>query len=80
MPGTHNSSQRSNMRHIERELGSMTARLDDLDRRITHIERDVKEIRSFILSAKGSWKALIVVAAISSTLTAFALKLSHFFK
>ena len=65
---------------MERELGSVAARLDDLDRRMTHIERDVKEIRSFILSAKGSWKTLLVVASFSSAITILALRVLQLFR
>lgn len=50
----------------ERELGGVQERLEELERGQEQIKRDVREIRDVVVSVKGGWKTLSIIAALSA--------------
>lgn len=52
----------------ERELGGVQARLEALEEGQTQIQRDVREIRDVVVSVKGGWKTIAVIASLSAAI------------
>ena len=50
----------------ERELGGVQARLEELEKGQEQIKRDVREIRDVVVSVKGGWKTIAVIASLSA--------------
>lgn len=50
----------------ERELGGVQERLEELERGQEQTKRDVREIRDVVVSVKGGWKTLSIIAALSA--------------
>lgn len=59
----------------ERELGGVQARLEALEEGQASIQRDVREIRDVVVSVKGGWKTLSIIAALSAAIGALFPKL-----
>ena len=57
---------------IQRELGRLETRLAALETDAAQLVRDVREIRDALHAARGGWRALALVIAMSSTLGAAA--------
>ena len=50
----------------ERELGGVQARLEELEKGQDQIKKDVREIRDVVVSVKGGWKTIAVIASLSA--------------
>ena len=50
-----------------RELGRMQARIDAMERDLTQIKADLRDVRDAMVAAKGSWKMLVSIATLSAT-------------
>lgn len=59
----------------ERELGGVQARLEALEEGQTQIQRDVREIRDVVVSVKGGWKTIAVIASLSAAIGGLIAKL-----
>ena len=59
----------------ERELGGVQARLEALEEGQDVIKRDVREIRDVVVSVKGGWKTIAVIASLSAAIGALIVKL-----
>ena len=60
----------------ERELGGVQARLEELERGQDQIKRDVREIRDVVVSVKGGWKTIAVIASLSAAIGALVTKIA----
>lgn len=63
----------------ERELGGVQARLEELERGQQQIKDDVREIRDVVVSVKGGWKTIAVIASLSAAVGVFLTKISAWF-
>jgi hypothetical protein len=59
----------------ERELGGVQARLEQLEEGQEKLLKDVREIRDVVVSVKGGWKTLSIIAALSAAIGALIPKL-----
>jgi hypothetical protein len=60
---------------IEREVGSLQARMEKVEMEVHGISGDVREIRDVLVTARGGWKMLTLVIGISVSLGAMFGKL-----
>ena len=58
--------------NVHRELGEHSARLDALEKAMSEVGKDVREIRDTVTGVKGSWKVLVAIAALFSGVLAAA--------
>lgn len=58
----------------ERELGGVQARLEALEEGQEAIRRDVREIRDVVVSVKGGWKTLTILAGLSAVVGGLIVK------
>lgn len=72
---------------IHRDLGRIDATLDAQGKQIAALiesqertEARVQAIHDVVMAARGGWKALVIVGAISSALTGLVLKLAGLVK
>jgi len=68
----------SNINH-ERELGGVQEKLKRLETEVSEMRADVREIRDVVVSVKGGWRTLAVIAAISSVVGGANVKISAWF-
>jgi len=68
----------SNINH-ERELGGVQEKLKRLETEVSEMRADVREIRDVVVSVKGGWRTLAVIAAISSVVGGVIVKISAWF-
>lgn len=61
---------------IHRDLGRLEATVKALAESQKKTEERVQDIHDAVMAAKGGWKALVIVGAISSALTGLAMKLA----
>jgi chromosome condensin MukBEF ATPase and DNA-binding subunit MukB len=54
----------SEQSEINREIGSLVAQVDVLNREAREIKADVKHLRDEFAQAKGGWRTLLGIAAI----------------
>lgn len=59
----------------ERELGGVQARLEALEQGQAQIQHDVREIRDVVVSVKGGWKTIAVIASLSAGVGALITKI-----
>jgi hypothetical protein len=59
----------------ERELGGVQARLEALEEGQATMIRDVREIRDVVVSVKGGWKTIAVIASLSAGVGALITKI-----
>ena len=64
------------MNTYERELGGVQARLEALEEGQATIQRDVREIRDVVVSVKGGWKTVAVIASLSGAVVLMLSKLA----
>lgn len=62
----------------EREMGELSARVGAMETDLKDMKIDVRTIRDEIVGAKGGWRAVVLIAGISGTLTAAAMKFLPF--
>lgn len=53
-------------------------RVEHVERDVADIKRDTRETRDAIVKAKGGWKVLVAVGAVSGMLSAFLVKFVPF--
>ena len=58
------------MTTIERDLGSLEARMEAVEQEVHAVRRDVREIRDAVVTARGGWKLATVVIGLSASLGA----------
>ena len=59
----------------ERELGGVQEKLKKLESEVSEMRDDVREIRDVVVSVKGGWKTIAVIASLSAAVGAFITKL-----
>jgi hypothetical protein len=71
--------------NIERDIGSILARIDGLTERMDKHEltakstaEDISEIRDLIMQIKGGWRGLSIAGAIGGGVATLALKIGPF--
>jgi hypothetical protein len=55
------------MTNIDREVGSLEARMENVEQGLTAIRGDVREIRDALVGLKGGWLALSLLVAFASS-------------
>ena len=63
---------------LEREVGALDARMKTVEHEIHLIRSDVREIRDALVTARGGWRALTLIVAVSATLGAIVARLLPF--
>jgi hypothetical protein len=58
-----------------RDFGRLEAEVQQLQDQVAEIASDMKAVRSVLDAAGGSWRTLVGVAAATSAVTAFLVKL-----
>ena len=61
---------------LHRDLGKLEATVMALAESQKKTEERVQDIHDAVMAAKGGWRALVIVGAISSALTGVAMKLA----
>ncbi len=59
---------------MEREIGALQARMENVETEVQFIRDDVREIRDALVTARGGWKTLGAVAAMCLSLGAILAK------
>ena len=60
---------------LEREVGSLEARIAVLENDMRDIRSDVRVIRDVVVGLKGGWRTLCLIVALSASLGAGAAKI-----
>ncbi len=68
------------MEQLNRDLGRLEGKVEKLDDDVDDIKRMVADMHQTISEARGGWKTLVIVGAISSAVTTAALKFLSVFK
>ncbi|MCB1378463.1 MAG: hypothetical protein KDK89_08885 [Alphaproteobacteria bacterium] len=63
---------------MEREVGSLDARMKAVEQEVHGIRNDVREIRDALVTARGGWRMLTLVIGLSASLGAATAKLLPF--
>lgn len=63
---------------VEREVGALQARMENVEIELQGLRADVREIRDALVTARGSWKAISLVVGLSISLGAAVGKLFPF--
>lgn len=58
------------MTNIEREVGSLEARMQTVETELQGIRSDVREIRDALVTMRGGWRTLVLLLGLASTLGA----------
>jgi chromosome condensin MukBEF ATPase and DNA-binding subunit MukB len=58
------------MNSIEREVGSLEARMQTVETELHAIRSDVREIRDALVTARGGWRTLILLLSLASAIGA----------
>ena len=61
--------------NYERELGGVQEKLKKMEQEMAEMHEDVREIRDVVVSVKGGWKTIAVIASLSAAVGAFITKL-----
>jgi hypothetical protein len=62
------------------QIGQLQARVTHLENELKAARADIREILDYVSAAKGSWRALVAVGAIATTLGAGVATLISLFK
>ena len=54
--------------NYERELGGVQEKLKKLEQEMAEMHEDVREIRDVVVSVKGGWKTIAVIASLSAAI------------
>lgn len=65
------------MADLQRDIGSMEAKLENLEREMKEMKADVRQIREDFAQVKGGWRTLIGIAALLGGAVSWAA--SHLF-
>lgn len=60
--------------NYERELGGVQEKLKKLEKEMADMHNDVREIRDVVVSVKGGWKTIAVIASLSAAVGAAMIK------
>ena len=60
----------------DKDLGHLEGRMDSVEKDLDEIKSDVRQIRDAVLSVRGGWKTLVVLASISAAVGALGAKLA----
>ena len=71
---THEPEDEEEMAPYERELGSITAKMENMEVQMNAMSQDLREMRDFMRDAKTGWKVLTTVSAIGGAVGAAAVK------
>ncbi len=63
------------MNDLEREVGRLSGVVDRFESDISELRKDMKTVLSTLSEARGSWKTLVAIGAISGAAGAFVAKL-----
>ena len=66
------------MNGYERELGTLTAKINRLESDVSEMKDDVRAIKETMSEARGGWKAIALVSGISGTIGALIAKFAPF--
>lgn len=58
------------MTSIERELGNLQARIETVEFEIHALRGDMRELRDALLAFKNSWRTLIVIVSLATSMGA----------
>jgi prefoldin subunit 5 len=58
------------MTSIERELGNLQARIETVETEIHALRGDMRELRDALLALKNSWRTLIVIVSLATSMGA----------
>ncbi len=58
------------MTNLERDMGSLEARMQTVEQELHAIRSDVREIRDALVSMKGGWRTLLMVISMATTVGA----------
>ncbi len=58
------------MTNIEREVGSLAARMENVEQELSAIREDVRQIRDALVGLKGGWLALTALVTLATTMGA----------
>jgi hypothetical protein len=61
---------------LDRDVGALQARMENVESELQAIRSDVREIRDALVTARGGWRTLSVIVAISMSAGAAAAKLA----
>ena len=61
--------------NYERELGGVQEKLKKLEQEMAEMHEDVREIRDVVVSVKGGWKTIAVIASLSAGVGALITKI-----
>lgn len=61
--------------NYERELGGVQEKLKKLEQEMAEMHEDVREIRDVVVSVKGGWKTIAVIASLSAAIGGLIAKL-----
>ena len=61
------------MPNFDRDIGEHGARLDMIEKDLSSIKVDVREIRDALVSAKGGWKMLMAAGALAGAVGSFVI-------
>lgn len=57
------------MAEVDRELGALDARLAHVEKSVDSMERKLGEVHDAIVTARGQWKALVVLISAAAGLS-----------
>ncbi len=63
------------MTNPDYERGQVNEKLRKLEQEVAEMREDVREIRDVVVSVKGGWKTLAIIAAASSAIGAMFTKI-----
>jgi chromosome condensin MukBEF ATPase and DNA-binding subunit MukB len=63
---------------LDRDVGALQARMENVEAELQAIRSDVREIRDALVTARGGWRTLTLIMAISAGAGAAAAKLAPF--
>jgi hypothetical protein len=59
---------------MEREIGALQARMENVENEVQFIRDDVREIRDALVTARGGWKTISFVGAVCLSIGAILAK------
>lgn len=60
----------------QRELGALSAKVENLEKQMSSMQTDVRVIRDTITETKGKWKMFLMISGFSAAVGAFITKVS----
>jgi chromosome condensin MukBEF ATPase and DNA-binding subunit MukB len=57
------------MPDLDRELASLTTKVDVIERDLAEMKSDIREVRDIVVRAGGGWRALLYVAGAAAFLS-----------